>query len=65
MNSSENVPLLAAPDEAVALGDPPQQRKHEPDRELAVARVRTSGVFATTRPRLDASSRSTLFTPTA
>ena len=27
-------PLLAAPDEAVALGDPAQQREHEPDGEL-------------------------------
>ena len=59
------LPLVSAPDEPVPLGDAPEEREHQTDRELRRRRVRTSGVFATTTPRAAAAARSMLFTPTA
>ena len=59
MNSSENSHGVAAADEAVALGDPPQQREHQRDRELGrrarqhVGRVRDDDAARGRRGEID------------
>ena len=64
MNSSENPHGLRAR----SIRSPSVTRRSSESvsaiASSAVARVSTSGVFATTTPRARAASRSTLFTPT-